>query len=184
VEKFNELPLHRKIVLGTGAGLFIAYFLPWVSVGVPGFRASVSAWYGIGVLGGIVLIAVLAWEGLRLAGSAPDLNLKPDLLTAGLAGLAAVLSLIQFFNAMGALGFGAILGLIFLLGLAYGAFLSFQAASKDEGAAGPEGDVTPPGGDVPPPGGDVPPPEGDTPGGPAGPLWPRWPSEATPGLGP
>ncbi len=158
------LSLARKLALVGGVGLFIVLFFPWVGVDFGDLGDLVdldnftdNGWDGVGVLAGVFAIALVAWELIRLFGQAPKLNVSPDYVTAGLAALAALFGLIQFFRALTyggdleddfeSLGiegpnagprFGAFLGLLFVLVLAYAAFLAFQSGSRRPVAPGDE----------------------------------------------
>lgn len=151
IEDAKSLPRHRQLAAGAGLLLFICLFFPWVTVSFGGFSASDSGWNGIGTIAGIFAIALIAWEALRLLGQDPKLGVSPDLVTAGLAGLTALFSLIQFIRSLtqpdpAGPGFGAFLILICAAGLGYAAWLSFQAAGGAEAinAAKNDPDATPP----------------------------------------
>ena len=146
---FAALPLHRKIALGGAILLFIDLFLPWWSFSIDELDISTSAnaWdSGLGILTGILLIALVVWEVLRLTGNAPEIGVTPDLVTAVLAGLAALFALIVFFDAVGDAGIGAWIGLILLLALGYAAYLAFTAGGGREmiSEAPARDQVTPP----------------------------------------
>ncbi len=142
---FAALPLHRKIALGGAIVLFIDLFLPWWTFSID--STSANAWdSGLGILTGILLIALVVWEVLRLTGNAPEIGITPDLVTAVLAGLAALFALIVFFDAVGDAGIGAWIGLILLLALGYAAYLAFTAGRGREmiSEAPARDQVTPP----------------------------------------
>ena len=157
----SALPLGRKLALIGGLGFFIVLFFPWVGVDAGDLADLVdvesvtdNGWDGVGVLAGVFAIALVAWELIRLFGRAPKLSVSADYITAGLAVLTALFGLIQFFRALTydanipedveaefeSLGiegpdagprFGAFLGLLFVLVLAYAAYLLFRSGSRE-----------------------------------------------------
>lgn len=145
------LPLHRKLALGAAVLLFVDLFLPWVtaSISIPDVidqTESGNGWDGVGVLVGILALALIAWEVARLLGVVPRLSVNHDLVTAVLAGLTALFTIIQFFRALtsggdvdeaellggdidAGAGYAAWIGLVLALVLAYVAYLAFTSES-------------------------------------------------------
>lgn len=160
---FAALPLYRKLALGAAVLLFIDLFLSWFtsSLTVPGViddSASASGWNGIGVLAGILAALLIAWEVGRLLGMIPQISVSHDLVTAGLAGLTALFTIIQFIRALtfggdgdgagieAGAGYAAWIGLILALALGYAAYLAFTAGGGREAinqAQGPRGTAAP-----------------------------------------
>jgi hypothetical protein len=139
-------------ILTIGTGLyFIDSFLPWnrlcVDLAILGNRcASANLWHGIGVLAGLVALLLLVWEILVAAGVSMSLPLPAWQVAAGGAGLILVLTILKILIDNDFLSFGAWIGLILSLVIAYGGYMKMQ-----------EGKVTgSPGGYMPPP----PPPVG------------------------
>jgi hypothetical protein len=145
------LPLHRKLALGAAVLLFVDLFLPWVtaSISIPDVidqTESGNGWDGVGVLVGILALALIAWEVARLLGVVPRLSVNYDLVTAVLTGLTALFTIIQFFRALtsggdvdeaellggdidAGAGYAAWIGLVLALVLAYVAYLAFTSES-------------------------------------------------------
>jgi hypothetical protein len=145
------LPLHRKLALGAAVLLFVDLFLPWVtaSISIPDVidqTESGNGWDGVGVLVGILALALIAWEVARLLGVVPRLSVNYDLVTAVIAGLTALCTIIQFFRALtsggdvdeaellggdidAGAGYAAWIGLVLALVLAYVAYLAFTSES-------------------------------------------------------
>jgi hypothetical protein len=140
------LTMGQKGALIGGGVLFIALFLPWNSVGggsfagvdIPGL--SINGWNGMGMLAGILVIALLIWEGLNAGGALANVQAPKAQIGAGLAAGAALFAIIRFFQALSGVSFGAFLGLLAALGLAYAAWLRFQEGSS----AGPASPPPPP----------------------------------------
>ena len=148
------LPLHRKLALGAAVLLFVDLFLPWVtaSISIPDIidqTESGNGWDGVGVLAGILALALIAWEVARLLGVVPRLSVNHDLVTAVLAGLTALFTIIQFFRALtsdvdvdeadllggdidAGAGYAAWIGLVLALVLAYVAYLAFTSGGGRE----------------------------------------------------
>ncbi len=153
---FATVPLSRKLALIGGAAMFIVLFFPWFGVDFGDFANLVGSegetengwWGGVGLLAGVSAILLVGWELLRLFGQSPKLNFSADMITAVLAAMTAVFGLIQFFRALSYGGdvedleelgiegpdagprWGAFLGLLIVLLLAYAAYLAFQSATR------------------------------------------------------
>ena len=74
-----DLSTATKVLLGAGVLMFIDLFLSWqkVCVSAPGFPETCgtrSGWAGWGTLVGLLVIALIVWEGITLAGIASNLN--------------------------------------------------------------------------------------------------------------
>jgi hypothetical protein len=145
---FASLPLYRKLALGAAVLLVVDLFLPWVtaSISIPDVidqTESGNGWDGVGVLAGILALALIAWEVARLLGVVPRLAVNHDLVTAVLAGLTALFTIIQFIRALtsggdvdeaellggdidAGAGYAAWIGLVLALVLAYVAYLAFS----------------------------------------------------------
>jgi hypothetical protein len=133
-----RLTTGTKVVLAVSFLLFISLFLPWQDV-LPGeFEAfgvsgNISGFTGIGVLVAILAIATIVWEGLLAAGVNINMGtMSPALIGAILAGATALFAIIKFLTSLSGVAWGAFVGLILALALAYGAYMRFQ-----ESKAGP-----------------------------------------------
>jgi len=127
------LSMGTKLALIIGGIAFINFFLPWNTAGggeflgiqAPGI--NVTGFTGIGVLAALLVIGLLVWEGLRIAGV--RINAPAKLITAALAGAAALFTLLRFLvkPLPGATyGIGSWLGLILAIALAYVAWVNWQ----------------------------------------------------------
>jgi hypothetical protein len=118
-------------MLAGAALLLIDLFLVWQKVSVDGpfgtISASRSGWHGIGVLVGLLTIALIAWELARLAGRAPELPVAGDVVSAGLAAGAGLLAVIEFLTHSEARHWPAWLGLLCAVVIVAGAWLRFSA---------------------------------------------------------
>jgi hypothetical protein len=128
---FAELSNGTKVLLVGGLLLLIDSFLAWqqVSAGVGDFKITASAnmWHGIGVLAGLLVIALLIWEGLQVAGITNQLQLPVSnaLISVGLAAATALFVIIKFLIANEARHWPAWIGLILAIVVAGGGWLRF-----------------------------------------------------------
>jgi hypothetical protein len=63
---FKKLSREVQVVLGGGVLYLVFSFFDWQQVSAFGFTAGRSEWNGIGVVAGLVAIALLLWEAARL----------------------------------------------------------------------------------------------------------------------
>ena len=88
---FAELSRGTRSLLVAGLLLLIDSFLAWqqVSVGAGNFHvtASASMWHGVGVVAGLLVVALLIWEGLQLAGVLRQVELPVSAVMITVAGL-------------------------------------------------------------------------------------------------
>ena len=131
----------QKILLIGGLLLLIDLFLPWQGVdfgtvfGQDLGSANVSGFSGLGILVGILVIALLVWEGLVAAGVNINMGTtSPALIGAAIGGATALFTIIAFLTKLSAVKWGAFLGLILGLVVAYGAYVRWQE-SKVGGTA-------------------------------------------------
>lgn len=153
----SKLSTASKILLGGGVLLLLdSFILPWQKVCfdfggvVSSACGKASMWGGdagwAGLIAGLVVVALIIWEVMQVAGANVQVGLPASKLSAylgfGVLGFVVVKFLLVMTNYM---SFGAILGLIFALGVGYGAWMRFQEPVG--------GSATPP--PPPPAGGDT-----------------------------
>ena len=63
----SKLSHGAKVVLVAGIVFLITSFFNWFEVSFSGFSGGESMWHGIGFLAGLLLIALIVWQGIRLA---------------------------------------------------------------------------------------------------------------------
>jgi hypothetical protein len=130
--KLAQLSMASKLLLGAGLLLFIDSFLDWQQVcvglgaGGPQVCGGRTGWSGWGVLVGLLVIALLIWEGLQLTGAAKGLNVPATLVTAGLAAAILLFTIIKFFVDDTARHWPAWAGLILAIVIAVGGWLRFK----------------------------------------------------------
>ena len=139
MDKFKELTTGAKLVLGAAVLLFVFSWLKWFEIeGDVADIASVNMWNGIGVLAGLLLIALIVWQGLRLANINLEVGVTPAMITAALAVLTLIFVFIRWIDKPGGgvvadaydRTIWAWLGLALAIVLVVGAFLNMQAAGE------------------------------------------------------
>lgn len=133
----TKLSTADKILLGGSLLMFIDTFLPWQRVCIKflgvGGCASANAWGGSGSFAGVLLglftIALLIGEIMIVAGVAMPPNIPVSTLMAGLTAGTVLFALIKFLLVIGNQGsYGAWIGLILALVIAYGGYMKMQEA--------------------------------------------------------
>ena len=142
----SKLTTADKILLGAGILLFVDSFFAWqracaTFLGTKICGGSWSAWSGsgsfAGILMGLLVIAMIIWMGLQLAGVNLQLGVPGATIGAGLVLGTVVFGLIKFlFVVANHASIGAWLGIILLLVLAYGGYMKMQEP-KTAGSAPP-----------------------------------------------
>jgi hypothetical protein len=124
-----------KILLGATALFFIDTFLPWQRVCASFLTitacASASAWGGsaafLGVLAALFALALLVWVGLSMAGVSLNVGMPGSSVSAILVAGTVLFGVLKFlFSAFNHGGFGAWVGIILLLAIAYGGYMKMQ----------------------------------------------------------
>src|SRR5918996_4750173 len=119
---WGRLTMGQKGVLVTGVLLFIDLFLPWNTVGACPFCVSVNGWSEMGVIAGLLVLALLVWEGLNAAGALATVTAPRALITAALATGAALFALLRALFELSFSTFGLWLGIILALAMGYAAY--------------------------------------------------------------
>jgi hypothetical protein len=131
----SRMSTATKILLGGGVLLFIDSFLSWQKVcfEIAGLGGCVTAnmWGGdgsfFGLLGGLLTIALLIWEGLALANVDLNVGMPRSKISAYVGFGVLGFVVIKFIFAMTqSPAFGAFIGLILALAVGYGAWMRFQ----------------------------------------------------------
>lgn len=129
----SKMTTATKIMLGGGILLLIDSFLAWQKVCIPvvDICASASMWGGdgaiLGVIAGLLTIAVIVWEVLALAGTNLSVGMPASKLSAYLGFGVVGFTVLKFIFALTeSPSFGAFVGLILALAVGYGAWMRFQ----------------------------------------------------------
>ena len=142
----SKLTTADKILLGAGALFFIDTFLRWQkffcikSVFISGC-ATASAWNGngsfAGVLAALFSLALIAWIVLHVAGVNLEFGVPASTIASVLVLGTVLFAIIKFLFVIGNhSSYGAWLGLILTLVIAYGGYMKMQEP-KTAGSAPP-----------------------------------------------
>jgi hypothetical protein len=124
----SKLTHGAKLVLGGTIVFLIVTFFKWQEVEYAGFSSGVSMWHGVGFIAGLLAIALLVWEGLRLVNIEVALPVGPAMTSAFLAILLVFFTIIKFLVDGEFRTFWAWLGLALAIAIAVGAVMNMQAA--------------------------------------------------------
>ncbi len=108
----SKLSHGAKLVLGASIAFLLVSFLSWFSYDGPGKEAieavggdtGVNMWHGIGWLAGLLAIAIIVWQALRLANIEFEIGVTPSMITAALAVLLVLFAFIRFLDEPSAFG--------------------------------------------------------------------------------
>jgi hypothetical protein len=141
-----------------GLLLFIFLFFDWQQVSFAGRSAGQSGWHGWGVLVGILVIALLAFEAKEIFAAHIAAPVKHAYVTAGLSAAVLLFTVIKFLVDNEARHWPAWVGLILAILIAIGGYLRYagdaateiKLSSPSAGAAPPpEPPAAPPPADPP-----------------------------------
>jgi hypothetical protein len=128
MDRFNALGRGAQIMLIAGVLLFISLFLPWQDFDV-GDIGQFSGWRGVGVVLGLLTIALIAWLVIRLLAIDIPLPISTAMTSAILGGLVLVFGIIKLLTILGdETTIWAWIGTILAIIVGVGAWLEVQAA--------------------------------------------------------
>ena len=138
MDKFNELTTGAKLVLGATVAFLIVSFFNWYEADlggledVAGVDAGVSMWNGVGVIAGLVAIVLLVWQAIRLANIDLEIGLTPAMITAALAALLLIFTVIRVLDGyeFADRTIWLWLGLLLAVVIAVGAWMNMQASGQ------------------------------------------------------
>jgi cation transport ATPase len=172
MDKLAELSHGAKLVLGGAIAFLIISFFNWQEVELGPFGdAGVSMWNGVGWIAGLLAIALIVWQAIRLANISLEVGIGPAMVTTFLAALLLLFTIIKFFADSEFRTWAAWVGLILAILIAVGAWLNMRATGESfadlqklgtggSGAGAGGGPSTSSSPQTPPP----PPPGDDSPG--------------------
>jgi hypothetical protein len=127
----SKLTHGAKLVLGASIAFLIVSIFNWQEIEFQGIgSAGISMWHGWGVLAGLLAIAIIVWEGLRLANMKIEVGLSPAMVTAALAIFLLLFTVLKFLVSNEFRTFWAWLGLLLAIFVAVGAWLNMKAVGE------------------------------------------------------
>ncbi len=144
----SKLSTASKILLGAGILYLINLFLNWNQVCLDNFCVGASGLHGIGILNLLLVLGLLAWEGMALANV--QVSAPRALISAGLAAALLVFTILKILVDMEAIAIFAWIGLILAAVIGYGGWMRWQEHQAGAGSTGSSGGGGG-GGAVPPP---------------------------------
>lgn len=130
----SKLSQGAKLVLGGSIAFLIVSVFNWQEVEFAGIAsAGRSMWSGIGVIAGLLAIAIVVWEGLRLANVKLEFGIPHAMVTAGLSFLLVLFTVIKFLADGEFRTFWAWLGLLLSIVVAVGGFLHMKDSGLSMG---------------------------------------------------
>jgi hypothetical protein len=139
MDKLSELTHGAKVVLGAGVAFLIFSFFNWFSVDLgPLGSAGENMWHGFGFLAGLLAIALVVWQAIRLANIELEIGIGPAMVTAALAVLLVIFTFIRFIDKPGSdlassvvdRTFWAWLGLALAIVVVVGAWMNMRATGE------------------------------------------------------
>jgi hypothetical protein len=123
MDALNKLSREVQVVIG-GAVLYLIFsFFDWQQVSVLTITAGRSEWVGVGVIAGLLAIALLLWEAARAFQMKVQLgSLTPGLVSVALALLLLLFTVITFLSHNEARHWPSYVGLILSIVIAVAAF--------------------------------------------------------------
>ena len=134
MDKLAEINHGAKVVLGAAILFLILSFFNWQEVDLGAFgEAGVSMWHGVGWIAGLLAIAIIVWQAIRLANINLEIGVGPAMVTAFLAVLLLLFTVIKFFADSEFRTLGAWLGLILAIVIAAGAWANMKLTGESVG---------------------------------------------------
>ena len=137
MDKLRTLSKGAQITLGATVLLFIDSFFHWYTVKHTSYGENM--WHGLGFLAGLLVLAILVWIGLRVAGINIALGgISNSMVTAGLSVLLLLFVVIRVLSKPGG-GFAdsfvsrtiwTWLGLLLAIAVVVGAWMSMKEAGE------------------------------------------------------
>jgi hypothetical protein len=140
MDKFKELTTGAKLVLGATIAFLIVSLFSWYSYSGPGADeleaigadTGLSMWHGVGWIAGLLAIALLVWQAIRLANIEVEIGVTPSMITAALAVLMLLFTVIRVLDGyeLADRTIWLWLGLLLAIVTAVGAWMNMQASGE------------------------------------------------------
>jgi hypothetical protein len=152
MDKLAEINHGAKVVLGGAIAFLIISFFNWQEVDLGAFgEAGVSMWDGVGWIAGLLAIAIIVWQAIRLSNMTFEIGVGPAMVTAFLAVLLLLFTVIKFFADDEFRTWAAWAGLILAIVVCAGAWFNMKLTGESlgdlqklGGSGGGGGSSTPP----------------------------------------
>jgi hypothetical protein len=112
--------------------LFIDLFFPWnkfcADIGTGDFCVSANGWHRFGLLAGVLAIAIVVLEGLAAMGNDVLKGSNKGTIILSLAGGVLVSTILRVLMDSEGMAWGAWVGIVLSLAVAYGGWLRYQEA--------------------------------------------------------
>ncbi len=134
MDKLSELSHGAKVVLGAAIAFLVVLFPHWQEVDLAGITSvGQSGWHGVGIICGLLAIAIVVWNGVRLANINLEVGVTPSMVTAALSVLLVIFTVIKFLADNEYRTFWAWLGLALAIVIVVGAWANMKAAGEGLG---------------------------------------------------
>ncbi len=134
MDKLAELSHGAKVVLGATILFLILSFFNWQEVDLGAFgEAGVSMWHGVGWIAGLLAIALIIWQVIRLTNFNVEIGVGPAMVTTFLAVLLLLFTVIKFFADSEFRTWAAWVGLILAILIAAGAWFNMKETGESFG---------------------------------------------------
>lgn len=130
----SKMSTASKILLGAGVLYFIDLFLPWNKVDLVPGCCTVNGIHGLGLLNLLLVIALLAWEGMAIANV--EIKAPRALVSAGLAGGILLFTILKILIDLEFIFLFAWIGLLLALAIGYGGWMRWQEHQASGGTGG------------------------------------------------
>ena len=132
MDKLAEINHGAKVVLGGAIVFLILSFFNWQEVDLGAFgEAGVSMWHGVGWIAGLLAIAIIVWQAIRLSNMNFEIGVGPAMVTAFLAVLLLLFTVIKFFADSEFRTWAAWVGLILAIVIAGGAWANMKLDGRE-----------------------------------------------------
>lgn len=133
MDKLAELSHGAKVVLGSAIAFLIVSFFNWQEVDTVLGDYGVSMWHGVGYIAGLLAIALIVWQAVRLANINVEIGVTPSMITTVLAILMFVFTLITFISHNEFRTIWSWIGLILSIVIVAGAWWNMKLAGESFG---------------------------------------------------
>ncbi|HZT15229.1 MAG TPA: hypothetical protein VFA19_04725 [Gaiellaceae bacterium] len=128
MDRLTRLSRETQAALAASVLYLIFSFLDWQQVSLSFITVGRSEWHGVGVIAGLLVVALLLWEAVRLLEVRIELgSVTPGLISVGLALLLLLFTIITFLSHSTARHWPAWLGLLLSIVIAACAIVRARA---------------------------------------------------------